>query len=460
MTKALVNQRERWSDDAFLNELRRMGDPLADECLARVEHQWKQELESLGRRLSEQELNDALTACWKESFKRPENNSDQVPDYFSFQKPKDNKKQVPDYFQDLYERPFTYPEAYKRFFALTEKLPNPDGTPDEAARTERDQRIEGGQKVFMTHALPSAMVLLAKALPEGYAAPNLSKVLRLSDKLKDDTYRRLLGVLQMVINVSEKGGFDPTGKGKAIITVPKIRLIHAGVRRIVRTHFPAYEAQYGVPVNLEDMLGTVMGFSYLVIVGLQRLNIGLTAQEAEDFYYLWRVFSQMMGIHPKDKPDSSEYIPANLEEAKAFYDSYRRRHYVEAQHNPDGVELARANLQMLNDLLPQTPLRLLGLKIVPRIYMEQLIGKDGCSRIGVKPVRFLFLTKWALLHVPWLWTRLWHAVDRFDANKKLHQNLSRKFFTSLIKEETGGEITWDIPRTLKKPRDMVERRQR
>lgn len=420
MTKARINQRERWSDDAFLNELRRMGDPLADQCLAELD-QWLVEL-----RDSSGERDEAVKAHWVDLLKRPLVNAEPVP--------------------------YDFPEAYKRFFALTAKLPTLDGTPVDPARIER------GQRVFMTHALPSAMVLLAKALPEGYAAPNLSKVLRLSDNLTEDPYRRLLGVLQMVINVSEKGAFDATGK--AIITVPKIRLLHAGVRRIVQAHLPDYQTQYGVPVNLEDMLGTVMGFSYLVIVGLQRLNIGLTDPEAEDLYYLWRVFAQMMGIHPEGAPNSSLFIPADLEEAKAFYDSYRRRHYVEADSNSEGVELARANLQMLNDLLPQTPLRRLGLKIVPRIYMEQLIGKDGCSKIGVKPVRFLFLTKWFLSHVPWFWTRLWDAVDLVDRSGNLHQNLSRIFFQGLITQGTGGEITWTVPRTLTDLREMVERRRR
>jgi len=40
----------------------------------------------------------------------------------------------------------------------------------------------------------------------------------------------------------------------------------------------------------------VIAFSYLVIEGLQRLDVGLSDQEAEDLYYLWQVFARMAGI--------------------------------------------------------------------------------------------------------------------------------------------------------------------
>ena len=55
------------------------------------------------------------------------------------------------------------------------------------------ERLKRGQRVFMTHALPAALVLLVKSLPEGYAAPSLSKVLSVSGNLSQRPYRRLLG---------------------------------------------------------------------------------------------------------------------------------------------------------------------------------------------------------------------------------------------------------------------------
>ncbi|MGB0909492.1 MAG: oxygenase MpaB family protein [Nitrospirales bacterium] len=392
----LDNQHEtKWSDDHFLDGLRLQGDVAADQCIIELQSQLKEE-------------------DFSELFQRLNTNNVKVDE--------------------------NIPDPLKRFLTMTMHIPLVDSHPVD------EERLRRGQQVFMTHALPSALVLLVKSLPEGYAAPSLSKVLCISSNLSQRPYRRLLGVLQMVINVSAVGGFDPTGK--ALVTVPKIRLLHASIRKLVREHLGGYEQQYGTPVNCEDMLGTVMGFSYLVIAGLKQLKIGLRDDEAEDLYYLWRIFAQMMGIHPEGQPDSSEYVPRNLTEAKMFYDSYRRRQYVQADENPEGVELAATNLRMMSDLLPQTPLRRLGMHLIPKMYMEELIGQEGCRRIGIRPVRFLYLTKWLVTTFPSVWSRLWNVVDRVDTSHHFHENMSRVFFQGLINREFDGEITFQIPDTL------------
>ena len=389
------NGRRKWSNDQFLDGLRLQGDDAADRCFEQLQEMLKEE--DFSELFQSLNTNHAIVS------------------------------------EDV-------PEPLKAFLTSTMKMPLLDGQPIDGERLKR------GQRVFMTHAFPAALVLLVKSLPEGYAAPNLSKVLALSDNLSQRPYRRLLGVLQMVINVSAVGGFERSGK--AIVTVPKIRLLHAGVRKIVREHLKDYERHYGVPVNLEDMLGTAMGFSYLVISGLKQLQIGLSDDQAEDFYYVWRIFSQMMGIHPEGCPESSEYVPKNLAEAQEFYDSYQRRHYVNAVHNQQGVQLATMNLRMLNDLLPQTPLRRLGMQILPRIYIEELIGREGCKRIGIEPVRFLYLTKWLVINFPSVWSRLWNVADRVSSSRSFHENISHVFFQGLIQREFNGEITFRIPDNL------------
>ncbi|MCA9470488.1 MAG: DUF2236 domain-containing protein [Nitrospirales bacterium] len=391
----------KWSDDQFLDGLRMLADRDADRCF-----------EHLRDELKETDFFD----LFKELNRNDSFLSENIP------------------------RPLS------EFFHASMQVPLIDGEPID------HDRIRRGQQVFMTHAMPTALVLLAKSLPEGYAAPSLSRVLSLSNNLTHHPYRRLLGVLQMVINVSTVGGFTPSGK--ALITVPKIRLLHSGVRKVASEHLANYERQFGVPINLEDMLGTVMGFSYLVIVGLQRLQIGLSDGEAEDYFYLWRIFGQMMGIHPEGQPNNSEYIPQNLSEAKEFYESYQRRHYVNVEDNPEGQQLAVVHLNLLHDLLPQTPLRRLGMQIVPRVYMEELIGKQGCERIGIKPVPSLVLTKWLIKTFPYIWSRLWNVVDRVDPSQHLHENISRLFFQGLINREFDGEVTFNIPDTLEEVKTL------
>ena len=186
--------RTRWSDDEFLDGLRTDSDRDADECLTEL-------------------------AQSRQNFSQ------------LFQFLNSNHAQVPT----------DAPYALQAFFARQLREPSPDGQPVDR------ERLEGGEDVFMTHACCSALALLAMSLPAGYAAPNLARVLVMSGNLKNHPYNRLLGVLQMVVNVTSPGGFEQNGK--ALVTAAKLRLLHAGVRHLVRQRFPDYETRYGTPVN-------------------------------------------------------------------------------------------------------------------------------------------------------------------------------------------------------------------
>jgi hypothetical protein len=317
----------KWSDDRFLDSLRQQGDPQADLAV---------------RRLMEEREVQAVN----EIFKMLRADDTPIPD--------------------------DAPAPFREFAEATRELPS---------WVDRGRLARGGD-VFMKHAFSSAVVMLASSLPRGYAAPCLCRVLSISRDLATHPYQRLMGVIQLLVNVSSKGAFEPAGR--AIVTAQKLRLLHAGVRTLVPRFRPGYEEKFGIPVNHEDMLATIMGFSYLVIEGLQRLGLRLSEAEAEDFYYLWRVYALMMGIHPEGKPDDDSYIPATVEEAGAFYDSYVRRHDTGPAENPYGLVLTQDNLDMMRDLIPK-PLRLV-LGLAPRLSMSELMTPVEMARVGVQPV--------------------------------------------------------------------------
>jgi hypothetical protein len=383
----------KWSDDAFLNGLRALGDQAADECAAQL-------------------VGDGNFA---ELFRHADRNRELVPD--------------------------AMPPALRTYFQSTAALPAGVDLP----------RIRRGEDVFQVHALPVALVLLARSLPEGYAAPNLARILSLSGDLDHHPYRRLLGVLQMVVDVTTVRGFEPSGN--AIVTAQKLRLLHAGIRHVTRISpkMGDFEQKYGVPVNLEDMLGTIMGFSYLVIDGLPRIDFALKPDEAEDMYYLWTVFARVMGIHPPGQPDSDEFVPRTMAEAREFYQAYARRHYVDAPDNPEGVKLAQENLQMLVDLLPR-PLRWLGMGIVPRLYMQDLIGTDGCVRVGIEPLPGADLLNRLIVEGASLLLR---PFDRGDSPKTPHNRWSRTLFQHMIDDQYGSEVTFLMPEDLEDMRKLA-----
>lgn len=385
------HQGNRWND-ALLDSLRRQGDPLADEAFRIL-------------------VQDGEAGKANQVFAKMDANNEIPPATL-------------------------FPELHD-FFSATERLPK---------NVDLD-RIRRGEDVFTRHAFTGALVLLAKSLPEGYAAPNLAIILNMSGDLRVHPYKRLLATLQTVVNVSTIRGFEDGGR--AVITAQKLRLLHAGIRHITRRYRPGFEPTYGVPANQEDMLGTIMGFSYLVIEGMRSLQVGLTESEEEDFFYVWRVFAHMMGIHPPGKQDSLEYLPGNVAEAGRFYEAYRRRHYVDAKENPDGVALGATSLGMLRHFVPW-PLKLFGFGVLPQLYMLILMGEEQCGRIDIQPVRGRRILYWILLHL--------HTLLRpFEkAGRSHHEHFGMTLFQGMINREYGGEVTFTIPTTIGDLRKMVD----
>lgn len=372
----------KWADDRFLDELRRQTDPLADQAVASF-----LATRSLG------EINYIFQAM----------RSDDQPILAGA------------------------PESLQEFVRQTDVLP-----PDlDLARLER------ASEVFLRHAATACTVLLASSLPNGYAAPCLTHVLMISRDLQKEPFKRLMGVVQLLVNVTSRGAFAPGGL--ALVTAQKLRLLHAGVRAIVPHRRPGYAARYGPPVNHEDMLATLMGFSYLVIDGLRKLELPLTEQEAEDYYYLWRVYALLMGIHPEGAPFDDSFVPRTVEEAAAFYASYTRRQFTGPEENPGGVLLAQENLDMMVSLIPR-PFRHTELHLAPQIAMAELLGPEGMARVGIAPVEGHELLRKSFC--------LALSVEQKVAGAApcdLVESLSRHLFQAMIDASRGGAVQFIVP---------------
>ena len=91
-----------------------------------------------------------------------------------------------------------------------------------------------------------------------------------------------------------------------------------------------------------------MVFSIQLLEALQRLGLPPTAQEAEDYYYLWCVAGQMLGIRP-------EIIPPTIAEAQALHARIKRRHIGPSDegrtltHNLLNVPRDRAGVDLRRD---------------------------------------------------------------------------------------------------------------
>jgi hypothetical protein len=417
--------KSRWSDDVFLDGLRQFGDGAADQCAM--------ELSKV----------DNCAAVVRRVFTPMTRNDQRLPD--------------------------DAPEALKQFFADTYAWCNHCRQPALPDWVDRD-RIIRGQLVFNERMVPSVLALLCKSLPEGYAAAGATKILNISGELLQHTYHRLMGTLQLLINVSSPQSFERGGI--ALLNAQQMRLLHAGVRSNVAPKvlnqrggagaYDAYRAKYGMPINQEDLLATIMAFSLLVVRGLRMMHVPLTEKEAEDFYYVWRVFAHLMGIHPPGDPKDESHLPESLAEASEFYAAYSRRHYAgetkwrgdwlakSMVENPDGCKLAERHLAMLGSVLPREKFWFLDLPTVMHLYVEMLIGEASCARVGIARLEGHGWLRRFLKHLPRWWALAWNRVDG-----GIHTRISEWFLRSLLNESYRRGVVFTVPATLEDLKALV-----
>jgi hypothetical protein len=167
-----------------------------------------------------------------------------------------------------------------------------------------DQRLMAAGEAFFSFHWPTIVTLLfCSSLPSAYAAWRGAQVLFLTTRLTERIQRRIFETAQFVLNVMSPGAMS--ARGEAIPAVQKVRLMHAAIRHLIK-HDPRWRSQWnmewGVPINQEDMAGTLMTFSTEVLVGMARFRIPISRAEEEAFLHAWKVIGAMMGIQPELLP--------------------------------------------------------------------------------------------------------------------------------------------------------------
>ena len=213
-----------------------------------------------------------------------------------------------------------------------------------------DAQVKIGENIFSLYGPEISMLLNVKSLPLCYACSKGAKVLymtgRLSDKNGniDPLARRLMETAQMIINVMAPGGLSAGGKG--IVTMQKVRLIHASIRYFIKN--PALNKagwdveEVGEPINQEDMAGTLMSFAALIIKGLEQLNITLTEQEENAYMHCWRIVGHVMGV-------DEDLIPTNYADGWDLGIAIMGNQAAESSW---GQELTNSCISFLQSIIP------------------------------------------------------------------------------------------------------------
>ncbi|MBI1836168.1 MAG: DUF2236 domain-containing protein [Flavobacteriia bacterium] len=177
-----------------------------------------------------------------------------------------------------------------------------------------ESKIALAQEVYVRYGPQVSLILNFYALPLCYSCKNGAKVLaatgRLTGANKDvgRTFRRLFETSKIVMDVMTPGGLSPDGAG--IVTAKKVRLYHAAIRYFLLHEKYNPEGwdieEMGAPINQEEMAGTLMSFSALIISGLELLGAKLTEKEKDAYIHLWIVVGYFMGVDSKLYPKNNK----------------------------------------------------------------------------------------------------------------------------------------------------------
>lgn len=305
----------RWSNE-FLDQMRLVGDPLGDSVIAQI-------VDSGERKAVNQIMRSLIM------------NDDLVPD--------DLPPGVRDYLQD------------------TARLP----------AWADPQQIALAQNTFVSYAPEIILLLFYASLPSAYAARKGAQVLAITRRLEQGyIYRRIMETAQFVVDVMAPGSLEPQGRG--LRAAQKVRLMHAVIRHYI-AHEDRWQVQWdpewGTPINQEDLAGTLMTFSAVIIDGMQRFNLRLNSRHAEAYLHTWKVVGDLLGIR-------SDLLPLDMNDARLLRDTIFRRQWAPSQ---SGNDLTAALLGFLQNYLPPV------LRGLPASALRYFRGNYVADLLNVAP---------------------------------------------------------------------------
>jgi hypothetical protein len=238
--------------------------------------------------------------------------------------------------------------------------------------------VREGQQVFGDYGLQLGMGLFMASLPSDYGFGRGVQALARTHRLTEhgDAKRRYVETGQMIIEAMTPGGLDPGAKGYR--TVRHVRLMHAAVRHVL-AHLDEIEQpdppiepwhkDFGLPISQLQLLGTLFSFSVEGIKALRRAGVRVNDRQAESYIHVWNLVGHQIGI-------LDEILPLSWPDSLSLWEDRRKREYKDT---PQGRELTQAAIDAMNELfaLPRHLQRL------PASGIRHYLGDHTAELLGV-----------------------------------------------------------------------------
>ena len=288
-------------------------------------------------------------------------------------------------------------------------------------------RIAKAQDFFAESGLLIGVALYCASLPETFAAAEGVQVLHLTARLATGTRRRIYETAQFLIDVMTPGALEVGAAGYR--EARRVRIVHAAVRHLILndptvdracdgpTSAPRWCSEWGLPLNREDMLGTLMAFTTVVFDALPRLGVETSLEERADYLHAWKVVGALMGI-PADLLGDLDVKSAD--ELTAAIRRRQQRPSLEAQ------EMMGALLGLLESEMPRS------LNSLPRSLVRYLVGNEVADMLAIRPS-----TSIDLLFDPL--RRIMAAVSLIQEHNRMVRSASERLGRRMMRAFLGAE---------------------
>ena len=150
-----------------------------------------------------------------------------------------------------------------------------------------------GVRMFHRNSKLILGAFVGGTLIEGFAT-NISKSFFITGRLRDQGVRRLRQNNRHMIEIFMPDGLTRDGDGRNLSV--RIRLIHAQIRRLLRSCGDWDAEAWGTPISSAHLGYAVTAFSAGLLGHMKKLGATCSSEERKSFMAVWRYTGHLMGI--------------------------------------------------------------------------------------------------------------------------------------------------------------------
>ncbi|MDN3204466.1 oxygenase MpaB family protein [Algoriphagus sediminis] len=229
------------------------------------------------------------------------------------------------------------------------------------------ETLQKGQEFFSQKGDLYLAMLGFYSLPYCYAFADGAQVLIRSKRIIENIGERLGETGSFLLSLFKSGAFYENSE--AYLVCAKVRLVHAFSRYFIKIHSKDWNEDLGEPINQEDLIGTNLAFSLMVLRGMRKLNQEASPIETIQILNYWSWIGDLLGLN-------IGYWPETPKESFELEKLIRKRHL---KFSEAGERLTRALISFYQETIPEPLLAKEAESII-----SFFIGEEASKAVGIK----------------------------------------------------------------------------